>query len=82
MIKWGGAVVDFVTGVLTRLLSTEEEIDETDLSDRVDRVELDRWTMVKGRSNFCVSNASMLTSDRGWVAGVYMESAMSDESGV
>lgn len=52
-------------GVFNALLSTDDEMDETDLSERVDRVELDRWTRPPGSSNFCVSNASMLTSDKG-----------------
>lgn len=55
-MKWGGGGVFFVgvdtsTGVLTTLLSTDEDVEETDLSERVDRVELERWTMPLGRSN-------------------------------
>ena len=63
-------------GVFKTLLSTDDEMEETDLSERVDRVELERWIRPPGSSNFCVSKASMLSSDKGCVAQWGVEPAM------
>jgi hypothetical protein len=68
--------VDTSIGLLATLLSTDDEVEQTDLSERVDRVELERWTMPIGRSNFCVSSASMLTCDKGCVIVFCMYPAM------
>jgi hypothetical protein len=64
-------------GVFKTLLSTDDEVEETDLSERVDRVEFERWIRPLGRSNFCVSSASMLSSDKGWIADCGVEQAIS-----
>lgn len=64
-------------GVFRTLLSTDDEVEETDLSERVDRVELERWIRPPGRSNFCVSSASMLSSDKGCIADWGVGPAMS-----
>ena len=69
-------VVGVSMGLLTTLLSTDDEVEQIDLSERVDLVELERWTMPIGRSNFWVSSASMLTRDKGWVIVFCMYSAM------
>jgi len=64
-------------GVFKTLLSTDDEVEETDLSERVDRVELERWIRPLGRSNFCVSSASMFSSDKGCTADWGIGPAMS-----
>lgn len=72
-----GVVVDGVSmGLFATLLSAEDEVEQIDLSERVDLVELERWTMPIGSSNFWVSSASMLTWDKGWVIVFCMYSAM------
>ena len=68
--------VDVSMGLLTTMLSTDDDVEQTDLSDRVDRVELERCTMPIGRSNFWVSSVSMLTCDKGCVMVFCKYSAM------
>jgi hypothetical protein len=78
-MKWGGGVGGLkVVVVVVGEERTEEqvdeqvdeqvEVDEVDLSERVERVEFERWT----RPEFCsrVSRASILSCDslRGWFA--------------